>query len=81
MYLPADLLRPETDYTCSVVTPSPDRFWCPSTRRINASALTGGPPNFLGVYVKVKHKALTSFLGTSVTFTDQAILRIEPEER
>ncbi len=81
VYLPADLLRPSSDFGCSATTPSPDRFWCPSTRRINASVSTGGPPNYLGVYVKVKHKALTSFLGTSVTFTDQAILRIEPEER
>lgn len=81
VYTPTDLLRPSTDFGCSASTPSPDRFWCPSTRRINASVATGGPPNFLGVYVKVKHKSFTSFLGTSVTFTDQAILRIEPEER
>ena len=81
VYTPSDLVRPSSDYGCSATTPSPDRFWCPSTRRVNASVATGGPPNFLGVYVKVKHKALTSFLGTSTTFTDQAILRIEPEER
>ena len=81
VYTFADLTRPSSDYGCSTSLPSPDRFWCPSTRRINASASTGGPPNYLGVYVKVKHNAITRFLGSGVMFTDQAILRIEPEER
>jgi len=80
VYTAADLARPTSDYGCQVALPSPDRFWCPSTRRINASASTGGPPNFLGVYVKVRHNAITRFLGSGVTFTDQAILRIEPQE-
>lgn len=81
VYRTTDFVRPSSDYGCSVTTSSPDRFWCPSTRRINASASTGGPPNYLGVYVKVRHNAISSFLGTGVTLTDQAILRIEPEER
>jgi Flp pilus assembly protein TadG len=81
VYVTADLARPATDYGCQTSLPSPDRFWCPSTRRINASVATGGPPNYLGVYVKTRHNSITRFLGSGVTFDDQAILRIEPEER
>lgn len=81
VYTAADLTRASSDFGCSTSLPSPDRFWCPSTRKIAASAASGGPPSFLGVFVKVKHNAITKALGNGVTFTDQSVLRIEPQTR
>jgi Flp pilus assembly protein TadG len=80
VYHPSDFARPSTDFGCKVSPPSPDQFWCPSTRRINARVSTGGPPNYLGVYVKVRHDNITGFFGSGYTFTDQTIIRIEPTQ-
>lgn len=81
VYTAADLSRPASDFGCNTSLPSPDRFWCPSTRKIAASVSGGGPPSFLGVYVKVHHNAITKALGSGVDFKDQAVLRLEPSER
>ena len=81
VYTAADLTRASSDFGCSTSLPSPDRFWCPSARKVAASVASGGPPSFLGVYVKVKHNTITKALGNGVTFTDQSVLRIEPQER
>lgn len=81
VYTAADLTRPSSDFGCSTSLPSPDRYWCPSTRKIAASAAGGGPPSYLGVYVKVHHSAITKALGNGIDFKDQAVLRLEPSER
>lgn len=79
VYTASDLTRPSSDFGCSVS--SPDRHWCPSTRKIAASVAGGGPPSFLGVYVKVHHNAITKALGNGIDFKDQSVLRLEPSER
>jgi hypothetical protein len=80
VYTPADFTRPATDYGCGTAPPAPDRFFCPASRRINASAATGGPPSYIGVYVSLKHDYLTNLFGTTQTYTDQTVLRIEPRQ-
>jgi hypothetical protein len=74
----ADFNRPSSDFGCSAVLPSPDRFWCPTSRKINAAAATGGPPNYLGVFLSVRHTNISGLFGQSKTFKDQTIIRIEP---
>lgn len=55
-----------------------DRFWCPTTRK---TALTGtnGPPDYVGVWIQVKHIWVTGLFGPSLTFTDSTVMRMEPE--
>ena len=81
VYTAADLTRPSSDFGCSTSLPSPDRYWCPSSRKVAASVAGGGPPSYLGVYVKVHHSAITKALGNGVDFKDQSVLRLEPSER
>lgn len=79
VYTASDLTRPSSDFGCGAT--APDRYWCPSTRKIAASAAGGGPPSYLGVYVKVHHNAITKALGSGIDFKDQSVLRLEPSER
>ena len=46
-----------------------------------------GPPgvqalgnDYLGVWVKARHPMLTGFFGTVLTMTDDAVMRLEPQE-
>lgn len=54
-----------------------DRYWCPTTRK-SAVAGTNGPPDYVGVWIKVNHKWVTGLFGQSLTFTDSTVMRIEP---
>jgi hypothetical protein len=40
----------------------------------------GGPPDFIGVYMKAVHPYYSGFFGDDVTLTDQAIIQIEPRQ-
>jgi hypothetical protein len=76
VYKTSDLSRPSSDFGCT--SSSPDRYWCPTSRKISASAANGGPPSYLGVYLSVKHTNISGLFGQSKTFKDQTIIRIEP---
>jgi len=54
-----------------------DRFWCPNTRK-NAMQGVNGPPDYIGVWIKVNHDWVTGLFGRSLTFTDSTVMRIEP---
>ena len=55
-----------------------DRFWCPQTRK-TALAGANGPPDYVGVWVRVNHPWVTGLFGRSLTFTDTTVMRMEPE--
>ena len=78
VYTPSDFTRAQTDFGCGGT--APDRYFCPTGRKINASAANGGPPTYVGVYVKLNHNYLTNLFGTTQTYTDQTVLRIEPRQ-
>ncbi len=61
-----------TDYGCNYT--SPDRYWCPAGRKVNVS----DPPDYVGVYIEVKHTGLTGVLGMTRNFSDEFIMRLEP---
>ena len=54
VYDGTDLSKPDTAFGCSTTSspPSPDRFWCPTSRK---TAVTGlqSPPDYIGVWVAV----------------------------
>ena len=78
-YLPSDLDRPVTDFGCQAGFDL-DRFWCPTQRSVIANASSGGPPDFIGVYLEMDRPLLTGLFGTSLTVTSDDIIRIEPRD-
>jgi Flp pilus assembly protein TadG len=52
-----------------------DVNWCPLNRQVQQS----DPPDFVGVYASATYNSLTGLLPTTVTMTDQAVYRIDPE--
>jgi hypothetical protein len=56
-------------------TSSPDRFWCPDTRKVS---ITGAGPDYVGVWIRIEHKWVTQFFGSAKTLEDQSVIRLEP---
>lgn len=59
---------------------SPDRFWCPDTRVVKQSPGNGGPPDLLGIYVRVERDRVSGFFPGTQTMEDTYILRLEPTD-
>jgi hypothetical protein len=52
-----------------------DRFWCPLSRRDTLS----GPPDWIGVYVRLTHENPIPFFFEDFTFEKTAVYRIQPD--
>ena len=70
VYLPADFNRTSADFGCGFG--SRDASWCPTTRN---STLTN--PDWIGVYVKAKHKPLSGFFPGTMTITRTFVVPLE----
>ena len=79
VYFPSDYATPKDSFGCNLAL-TLDKYWCPSTRKTSQTVLSGGPPDFIGVYMKAIHPYYTGFFGNAVTLTDQAIIQIEPRQ-
>ena len=79
VYEPADFDATKARFGCQTGEDL-DEYWCPSGRKTAQTAASGGPPDYIGVYVKVIHQYYTGFFGSTVTLTDQAIIQIEPRQ-
>jgi hypothetical protein len=55
-----------------------DIHYCPSSRKVALTAANGGPPDVLGVWIKMHHDYYTRFIASSVTLTDQSVITVEP---
>ncbi|MEZ5320706.1 MAG: TadE/TadG family type IV pilus assembly protein [Microthrixaceae bacterium] len=53
-----------------------DRFWCPPNRANSQSILAG--PDYVGVYIAVRHSTFTKLFGSTIDIDDHAVMRIEP---
>jgi Flp pilus assembly protein TadG len=49
-----------------------------STSQNACAVSSGGPPDRIGVYLKLRHDALTKFVFTSVDIPEASVLRLEP---
>ena len=67
-----------TDFGCGTTPAQPDRFWCPTKRKYAAEG-SHGPPDFVGVYIEIKHKFYTGLFGNDQKMTKTAIIQIEPQ--
>jgi hypothetical protein len=79
-YTGADLALASDQFGCTG-PPGPstkkDNYWCPTTRKYALSG-TNGPPDYIGVYVEAVHKNLVGLFGSSFTFSNDTVIRIEP---
>jgi hypothetical protein len=77
VYVRADLSRPESDFRCKTagVLDSP---WCPTSRKVAQTVATGGPPDYLGIYLSVDHQMLSNVFGNNRTITEHTVIRLEP---
>jgi Flp pilus assembly protein TadG len=78
VYSPSEFAATKAEFGCQSL--DLDKNWCPSTRKTSQTLASGGPPDYIGVYIKVVHTYYTGFFGKSVTLTDQAIIQIEPRQ-
>ena len=79
VYVPANFSAPSTQFGCGAT--ALDRFWCPTARKVATTVATGGPPDYVGVYVKVRHDTVTRLFGTGWTFTEDTVAREEARKR
>jgi len=57
---------------------SPDRHWCPGTRKDARSDNSKAGPDYVGIWMKVNHGWVTKMFGNTTTMTDQSVIQIEP---
>jgi hypothetical protein len=79
VYFPKDFGTPKDSFGCDPNLEL-DRYWCPSNRKTSQTLASGGPPDYIGVYMEAVHPYYTGFFGKEVTLTDQAIIQIEPRQ-
>jgi Flp pilus assembly protein TadG len=77
VYDRSDLTAASTNFGCATSYPTYyDCGWNPKTRKVAVS--TGVTPDYIGVYLKVKHPAITGFYMKSYTFSSTVVYPIEP---
>ncbi len=76
---PADVLDiSKVHFGCQAS--SPDNSWCPADRADRTSSNGGLGPDYVGVYMKVKHDWITNMFGSTSSITDQSVIKIEPRQ-
>ena len=77
VYRASDLALPDTEFLCDATPPipDPDRFFCPTGRDVLVGNL-----DYVGIWVQVTHSYITGLFGADVVFTDQIILKLEPQD-
>ena len=77
VYTPADFDAEKSKFGC-VSGENLDKYWCPTTRKVT---LTGTGPDYVGVWMTVKHQTLTKMFVTVQTLTDQSVIQLEPRHK
>lgn len=76
VYVSADLTAPVADFGCGIT--QKDRYWCPTARK---TAVSGpmSPPDFVGVYITIRHGWVTGLFGSTVDISERVIVKMEPK--
>jgi Flp pilus assembly protein TadG len=77
-YTPTAFTWASTSVNWGCAATSADQYWCPSIRK---SALTGtnGPPDYIGIYIQIRHDYFTGLFGKSITMSKTSVIKIEPQ--
>lgn len=71
-YLAGSISTNSANYGCNYT--SPDRFWCPAGRKVAVA----DPPDYIGIYIEIRHTGLTGVIGMTRDFSDEFVMRLEP---
>lgn len=71
-YINPGISTNSANYGCNYT--SPDRFWCPAGRKVAVA----DPPDYIGIYIEIRHTGLTGVIGMTRDFDDEFIMRLEP---
>jgi Flp pilus assembly protein TadG len=66
----------QANFGCTGTPAKLDAMWCPSTRVIEQASTNG--PDYLGIAVSVSKPTSTRLFGSSKTYTDSFVMRLEP---
>ena len=80
VYVASDLDRPSSQFACQSAS-ALDGPWCPNTRKTALTVESGGPPDFVGVWIKTTHHMVSGLVGQERTLTERSVLRIEPRRK
>lgn len=77
VYDASHLALAEGEFLCAPLPapPDPDYYFCPTDRDVIVGNL-----DYVGIWVQVTHEYITGLFGDTVTFTDQIILKLEPQD-
>jgi Flp pilus assembly protein TadG len=64
--------------TCG--TTNPIACWPSTNRKVNLTVATGGPPDYVGIYIEVLHPWVTGLFGANITLSDTSITQLEPQK-
>lgn len=56
-----------------------DNAWCPTTRKVGLRAGPTGPPDYIGIAVRYRHRSLTNLFFRQYTVDRYNVTRIEPQ--
>ena len=77
VYDRTSLTADSTKFGCTTAYPTYyDCGWDPKTRKVAVSA--GASPDYIGLYIKVTHPAITGFFGKQYSFSSTVVYPIEP---
>lgn len=74
VYDVADFDREKGDWGCQTGE-NLDIAWCPTTRKVTQS---GTGPEYVGVWIEVRHDWVTKMFGNHLILDDQSVIRLEP---
>lgn len=77
VYTAAAFDAAKSSFGC-VASENLDKYWCPTTRKVT---LTGTGPDYVGVWMTVRHQTLTRMFVTVQTLTDQSVIQLEPRHK
>lgn len=59
-----------------------DQFYPPTGRSVSTAqpgSASTAKPDYVGIWIKLKHSYYTGLFGTAVTITDQVVVQVEPQ--
>jgi len=67
-----------THFRCTPSAPFRSSNWCPTSRKVAIQG-SGGPPDYLGVYVRLRHDSVSGIFGGDRILERTSIFRLEPQ--
>ena len=74
----ASFNQPKIRFQCTAPN-NLSQGYCPTSRKV-AFAAPGGPPDYIGVYIRYNHVMLTGLFEDDHMITETVITRVEPTE-